>query len=223
MYTYLTEYKGADALENFIRINNLNKNKSILFQVFCGKGNQFYISGIIDDISNIAPNATIIGATAHGEYFLKNEKTNKSFIVLYETDQKKIEPFFISIRNRNVYDCFTEMGEILFKNNIKNAILYAAKIPEENSEPGNAKEYINTFNSGSQRTVNIVGGIAGNINNSSDSYIFNGTTITDNGIMAVGFISDDNFITNTSTQACLFYKKYLSKEKETLFLFNNDA
>lgn len=90
MYTYLTEYKGADALENFIRINNLNKNKSILFQVFCGKGNQFYISGIIDDISNIAPNATIIGATAHGEYFLNNEKTNKSFIVLYETDQKKL-------------------------------------------------------------------------------------------------------------------------------------
>jgi hypothetical protein len=223
VHIYTTEYKGADALEDFIRVKNINKNGSILFQVFCGKGNQFYISGIIDDIFNVAPNATIIGATAQGEFFINHEKINRSVIALYEIEQKYFKSFFITIRNRNVYNCFTEMGEILFKNNIQNAILYAAKIPEEDSEPGTTKEYINSFNSGSQGTVNIAGGLAGKIDNPSDSYIFNGTTITNNGIMAGGFLSDDNFITNTSTQAYLFFRKYLSKDKDSLFLFNNNA
>jgi|GEM_PF-5672914 len=97
MQTISTEYKGADALEEFIREKGIKKESKLLVQVFCGKVNQFNVCGIVDDILNVLPNADIIGVTSYGELnHYKRNLTQSSIISISEFKKTKVETHFIS-------------------------------------------------------------------------------------------------------------------------------
>jgi len=183
MKTINTYYKSKKIFESFVFENNLKDEKNLLIQVFSSQLDKEIIKKIRDEILNVLPNTTIIGATTDGE-ILDTHVTTDSVVVSVSYFAKS-SVVSASIDKNGLSDY--EMGNLLAKKLIskktKLLILFADGLHT------NGEEFLNGVNSLSSNIM-VAGGLAADGASFSGTTVFTDDAIVTNGAVGVAIDSD---------------------------------
>lgn len=186
MKTYNTVYSSYEDLFIFANDNNIH-GENILIQVSCGLPDKSFINKVRLDILSVFPNATIIGATTHGEIFEGKSITNSCVISISTFNHT----LFISCIRKQENLTSLQLGkfivEELYIDNTKAILVFA----NGNSFDGEK------FLQGTAllpKNIVISGGVSGRNIGENKIYLFNETEIIEDGITCVSLNSEELYI-----------------------------
>lgn len=178
MRQYGIIYKSYEKLKAFINYNKIDKDDTVLIQIFVGVVDKKFIENLIGEILSILPNAEIIGATTDGEIY-KNEITTQKTVISFTVFEKtKIKSKLLVKNNNDEYKLGVDLVHGLVEEDTKIVILFA----EVRSI--NGFELIRGIESVNNKVV-ICGGKAGNDGNVEETLVFTKEGICTMGVAAI--------------------------------------
>ncbi len=197
MRTLNTVYSDTKQLIAFFREKAINTDMNIFIQIFSGIVDRAFLRKVIDEILILAPNAKILGTTSYGEICHGTACMGSCVISVSEFEKTTVETYIVPIKDRDYYNSSLEMGRIVFKENPKAVIVFAADKILQGPDVIDGEKIIAGINAYNKNTV-IAGGIAGNPDSYEKMYVFTETAIMSQGIAAAALASDSLIATNDS-------------------------
>lgn len=201
MKTYSIIYKEYETLKTYINNNDIIKYNNILVQVFCGIGKKEFIEQVIKNLKLLIPKCKIIGGTSAGEIldgkFFKNE-----CIISITVFEKTVIKTILIKEKISDFNKGVETAHELISPDTKVIISFA-----DTSIDG--KDFLDGINSINNKVV-VAGGIAGNSNNTDDTYVFTENGIEKDAVVAVALKGEDLYVNNESN----FNRVPIGKEYE---------
>lgn len=230
MKQYGIWYSNFQEMKSFIYNMNIDKENSILIQVFTGVVETEFINNIIYEITSVLPQAEIIGTTTAGEIYKENVFTNTTIISFTVFEKVQIKAKLLN-NNDNEYKLGVNIVEELVKEDTKVVILFSDGLL---TNGWNIIKGIESANS----NVIVCGGKAGDNGYLKETFVFTKEGITKNGIAAASLTgkylnvttersfgwsaigklmtiteaSDNKIFTIDDIKAVDIYKKYLGDE-----------
>jgi diguanylate cyclase (GGDEF) domain len=201
MKTYSIIYKEYETLKTYINNNDIIKYNNILVQVFCGIGKKEFIEQVIKNLKLLIPKCKIIGGTSAGEIldgkFFKNE-----CIISITVFEKTVIKTILIKEKISDFNKGVETARELISPDTKVIISFA-----DTSIDG--KDFLDGINSINNKVV-VAGGIAGNSNNTDDTYVFTENGVEKDAVVAVALKGEDLYVNNESN----FNRVPIGKEYE---------
>jgi len=180
MKSYNTYYTNINNLKSFLNLNNIDKNKEILIQVFTGICYVSYINNLINDIKSVLPDAKIIGSTTDGEILDAKVSEKKTVISISVFEKTKILTFSTDIKKNSTQTANSLINQLKEYEGLKLLITFADGINT------NGQEYVEAFENYDKSLI-IAGGLAGDNAEFKNTYVFTQDGIKENGAVAAGF------------------------------------
>ncbi|MEA3354842.1 MAG: FIST N-terminal domain-containing protein [Campylobacterota bacterium] len=185
MKTYTLEYHSKLQLEQFIEKCNLLSYNNILVQIFTSMIDKEEIINLRNEILNEIPYAKIIGASTCGEISNNGSISNSTVISFCTFENTKIDVSYVEHT-----DTSFNMGQSLInsfdntKEDLKLIISFADGLNT------NGEEYLNGISSINSKVI-VAGGLAGDYEKFTQTYVFTEDFISDNGAVAAAFYNND--------------------------------
>jgi len=182
MKTINTYYKNNKTLQTFIEKYSIKDSPSLLIQVFTSKNDKFYIRELLTELSDLLPQAVIIGSTTDGEIMngkVSTEKTVLSFTQFIHT-RIKAE---VAKHQENGYFSGQTLAKSLIEKDTKLLIAFADGLHT------NGEAFLEGIESVSADVV-VAGGHAGDNASFTETYVFTKEHIITKGAVAVSLSSD---------------------------------
>ncbi|MCD6432581.1 MAG: FIST C-terminal domain-containing protein [Sulfurimonas sp.] len=177
---------GEKTLYDTIDIAYLLTQKSILVQIFCGKGYDV-LKAVTNELSSLLPHAIIIGTTTDGEIQDHNIYTKQTVMSVSVFEKTDVKSSFVSGDNSFVNG--KELAENLIESNTKLIIVFS------DGTTTNGEEFLKGIESVNNRVV-IAGGMAGDNGEFIQTFISEGSNILNQGAVGVSLNSDSLYIHN---------------------------
>ncbi len=181
MKTYNVYYKKNSTLE--LPIDEINRSKSILIQVFTGIVDREYIKEMIDYLLKIFPSAHIIGSTTDGEINNSKISLKKSLISISSFVNTTITSY--SSQDITLDNSFFKGEDLALSLVCKDTKAMIVFIDGLNS---NGEEFLNGVHEVSQNSV-VIGGMAADNGEFIETIVFNQDGICKNGVVGVSLNS----------------------------------
>ena len=186
MKSFNHKYTGTQSLRDFIKnLESQNEKISdILVTVYSGVIDMRVNKKVLDLILKELPNAKIIGCTTAGE-IMDNEVLSEQIIISISLFEKtKIKIGFVQPGpNKKMV---TQIAKDLISINTKGLLLFPIVFKDNIDVDGFVKRLFNSF-----PDIPVFGGGAGDNSSFKEQYNFIGNNISDNGIAAAVFNSDE--------------------------------
>jgi c-di-GMP phosphodiesterase len=174
-------YNNAIELEKDIREYDIVDSNKLLIQVFTSQNDYEYIQNIQYDLNNFFPLSHIIGSTTDGE--IKDGKVYSDTTVLSFTIFDKTSILTSSIEHStDSFNSGISLAKELRHNSSKLFIIFG------DSMNTNGEELLNGISSVDDSIV-VSGGLAGDSNSFTSSYVFTKFNIISNGVVGVSLNS----------------------------------
>jgi len=186
MKSFNTYYSNKISLKDFITINKIKDNKSLLIQIFTSINKKKFIQKLLDELNSIFKEAIIIGSTTDGEIMNGEVSTDKT--VLNFTQFKKTTLKVASVKHiKDGYYSGRFLAKTLIEDSTKLLISFADGLNT------NAEEFLKGINS-IDKNIKIAGGLAGDRAKFKKTLVFTKENILRKGAVAVSLSSDRLYI-----------------------------
>jgi len=181
MKTYSTYFHSAEIFQLFLEDASLKDNPKLLIQIFTGLTQKEEIVSLRDTIHHLLPQATIIGSTTDGEICSGRVSTEQSVIALTQFEQTSLETMLVEACSQATH-AGEQVAQKLIGPHTKLLITFTDGLH------CNAQEYLQALYHHSPNTP-IAGGLAGDNAHFQETYIFDATSISARGVVAVALNS----------------------------------
>jgi len=172
-----TYYVDQAQLKLFIHDNNISNSSSLLIQVFSAVNDKVFISTLLSELTDILPDAVIIGSTTDGE--IMDGKVSSGKVVLNFTQFEHTTLKVASIEHKvNGYFGGKYLAEKLIDEDTQLFITFVDGLHT------NGEEFLNGINSVSEEVI-VVGGHAGDNSQFIETMVFTKDSILNHGSVAV--------------------------------------
>jgi len=188
MKTFNTYYKNKHQLHIFISNHGIQDSDALLIQVFTARNDIFFIQSLINDLTELLPNAHIIGASTDGEIMdghVSMFETVLSFTQFEHTTLKTD----VAIHQATGYYSGQYLARSLIQDNTKLMIAFIDGLHS------NGEAFLEGIHSIDQKVI-IAGGLAADHAAFDETFVFTKTDILNKGAVAVSLSSDTLFVSN---------------------------
>jgi diguanylate cyclase (GGDEF)-like protein/PAS domain S-box-containing protein len=182
MKSISTYYLDRSTLEEFLAKESIVDNSSLLIQIFTSLNKRKSIASMLDNISNMLPNSTIIGCTTDGEIMNGKVSTQKTIINFTQFEYTKLKSKVVKHKENGFYSGQTLARELIEDN----TQILIAFVDGLHTNGEKFLEGINRVNS----SIKIAGGLAGDGAYFSRTFIFTQDDIITKGAVGVTLNSD---------------------------------
>jgi len=185
MKTFNIQFEDRSQLIDFMNDNNIYQNKNILIQVFTGVIDEKESLKVTNILKNYIPHSHILGVSTAGE-IVDGRMYDGTILITFTifestTIKSKLYDF------NNSFDTH-DIIKSLVQDNTKALIIFSDGLTS------NAEELLKTITLLKPNII-IAGGRAADIINYSTTFVFDGTTSTQNGCV-IASLSGDNLVVN---------------------------
>jgi PAS domain S-box-containing protein/diguanylate cyclase (GGDEF)-like protein len=179
-------YKTDQQLKSFLRENSATASKNILIQLFCGTDDVALVQDVLSQISQVIPEAKVIGASTAGE-IINGTMTQGAIVVSCAIfDHTHIATSHVPASY--------ESGELLITQLVneetKALICFGESLQ---SDPESFLRGISAVN----QSLPVIGGNAGDNNRFERTYIIEGNRIHFSGVVVAALSSTQLFVSNS--------------------------
>ncbi|MDP4145200.1 MAG: EAL domain-containing protein [Bacillota bacterium] len=186
MQTFNTIYRGKENLRNFIRKNEIYKEKNVLVQAFCGLTDKEIILELRNTICELTPEARIVGTTSDSVIYEGKSMQGVCIISFTIFEHTTITTSCMDNVNLDSYALGKNLVKEIIKSNSKALIMFAT------SQDINGEEFLDGADSISKGIVKA-GGLSGKVRD-ADDIVFTENKISFNGAVGVSLNSEELYI-----------------------------
>lgn len=176
MITYHLFYNVNTDLKELVQAKNINNDKNLLIQVFCGISEISYIRKLCQEIMRVFPQAHILGTTTAGEIYLGEIERESCILAISSFDHTVVRTGFIQNRYHDSFRLGRDLAQKLDLQSSKVLIAFADGLHT------NGDEFLEGIESIHENVV-LAGGLAGDNRRLKKTYVF-----TEQGITSCGAV-----------------------------------
>lgn len=177
MKSLSTYYSDKDSLHSFISENRIENSSSLLIQVFSANTSKTFISGLLEDLTSLLPDAVIIGTTTDGEILDGKVSSGKVVLNFTQFEHTTLQCAGIGHTKEDGYDSGRFLAKELVNDDTKLLIAFVDGLYT------NGEMFLDGISSVSQ-DMKVAGGYAGDNSNFEETFVF-----TKEGIYAMGAVA----------------------------------
>lgn len=170
-------YTNLEKMKSFINSNSIDKNDTVLIQVFTGVIQSNFIKNVINEVLFLLPKAEIIGATTAGEIYREKILTGTTIISFTVFEKTQVKSKLLESTG-NEYELGLSIVKELVYEDTKAIILFAG------GTDINSWKVIKGIQS-ADGSIIICGGKAGDNGYLKETFAFTKEGITGNGVAVV--------------------------------------
>jgi len=190
--TYNIKYRSVKELNEFIVHNKIDKQKSILLQIFTGVCNVMFIERLISDIKTLIPHIKILGSTTAGEICNGVAYTNSTILSFTLFEKTEVATYYTEIGEESYQSAKNLIKQFDPNRSAKIALSFADGLNI------NGDEYIDAFRDYDPKLV-IAGGLSGDNSKFEQTIVFTEEKILTKGaVIALLFNENLQVTTNAS-------------------------
>lgn len=180
-------YENFESFENFIKLNNIENETSVLVQIFTSQNDTDYISMLQNVINKSLPNASIIGATTNAEIDSQGLHHHSTVISISCFKTTAIKTTLIENLDQNSYLLGSQIIQCFDKSDLDQSKLAISFCDGLHT---NGEEYLHGI-SDTAKNLTISGGMAADYSKFSKTYVFSNDKISENGAVMALLINPD--------------------------------
>ncbi|MDD4530607.1 MAG: FIST N-terminal domain-containing protein, partial [Candidatus Gracilibacteria bacterium] len=190
MKTINLKYTGNADLKDFIKSNNLIKEKNVFIQVFSGLFFKEIINNINSTLKEELPQSHIIGTSTNGEIINGSAIINSIIISFSFFENVELKSTYVDFnQEKKIKKNYNEVFNEIINDKTKLIIIFSDWLTPQTEE---ILENFHKF----RPDIFISGGKAGDNLKYEDCFVFNEKGIIDRGFVAVSFSADKLFVNN---------------------------
>ena len=179
-------YTNKQDFENFISKNSFNDEKNLMVQVFSAELNKSILQSLLQEIIEVIPHAKIIGSTTDGE-ILENKISTDKIVISVSSFEKATLSVAMQVNQNDSFECGVNIAKKLIQDDTKVLFLFSDGLYT------NGEKFLHGVKSISNHTT-IAGGMAGDLANFKETYIFSNDGIISNGVVGIAVNSKELYI-----------------------------
>jgi len=176
-----TYYTNKEDLISFIHNENIQNSSSLLIQVFSAIVDKAFISTLLSELTELLPDAVIIGCTTDGEIMDGNVSSQKVVLSFTQFDNTLLKAASIEHKENGYYSGET-LAKALIGDDTKLLIAFVDGLHT------NGEEFLKGISSINDNTI-VAGGHAGDNNKFVETFVFTKDHICTKGAVAVALDS----------------------------------
>lgn len=189
MKTLSHRYTGKQDLLEFIEINEIQKNRNNLLQIFTGVSDVKFIESLLSEVKDILPDIKIIGSTTSGE-IMNADVLEKSTIFSFSLFQKtRVTTHIQELSN----DSYISAKKLIYKFEKMEKAKVAITFTDGLSI--NAESYLKAFKEHDEKLI-VAGGLAGDNADFKQTIVFNESEVLTHGAV-VALLYNNKLQVNT--------------------------
>jgi nitrogen-specific signal transduction histidine kinase len=193
METFNIRYRSIDKLRDFLETKAIDKEKSILVQIFTTMSSSTHILTLSSAIKNLLPFATIVGVTTDGEIIDGKVLEKNSVISITIFKKSKLRMCFLSeVDENSIQEDSIQISKSLLKKDTKALILFSTY------QNIHAQTLLNSLyhDREEQGELVISGALAGDSGRFKKSYVFDSNNISSKGVVAISISGKELYASN---------------------------
>ncbi len=164
----------------------------LLLQVFCGKPEYIYITGLINELKEVFPGTAILGTTTAGEIFNGESLEKTTVISVTQFEHTHIKTALIE-QNDDLFNGGLQLAETLHSPDNKLTVLFGCGIKDGGAI--NGEPLLKGFQQGCPKVI-VVGGQAGDNGLAQQTFVFTENGLTDHGVAAAALSGKELHVDN---------------------------
>ncbi|NOR56844.1 MAG: diguanylate cyclase, partial [Sulfurovum sp.] len=183
--TYYTDFMD---LENFVQNTLIEDSPSLLIQIFTATNELAFIETLLENVRHLLPQAVVIGSTTDGEIQSGKVSTGKTVISFTSFEETRLKSLIVDHQEDGYYSG-KSVAEALIEEDTKLILAFTDGLKT------NGESFLKGI-SAVNDSVLLAGGLAGDNATFTKTYVFDKTTITAQGAVAVAFSGKSLSVSN---------------------------
>ncbi len=186
MKSFNIYYESLDQLKIFVETNGIADNDKLLIQIFTAITKKEKIKILLQEIVALFPTASLIGSSTDGEICSGRVSVGKTVVSFTQFEKTKLQTTLIE-NDTDYYQVGQVLANVLLTPSVKLLITFTDGLE------CNGEDYLRGVSSVAEQVI-VVGGMAGDNAQFSETYVFTHNKITSHGAVGVALINPDLLI-----------------------------